>query len=166
MSRPRLPPVVMKEFFLRFMPTWPRRSCSPISTWWIRAIPRSRIWSHHALTMRWTWSVLRSRRDFYQAETGYDVTHFSIDWEAEQVLCPQGRISSSWTPVEDAGKSLIKVKFSQSDCKVCPARDLCTGTTRRSMTLHPKEQMLALFTARQREETAEWKRHLSPSGRH
>jgi hypothetical protein len=51
---------------------------------------------------------------WYQAETGYDLTHFGIDWEAETVTCPQGRISSSWTPVQDAGKLLIKVKFSAS----------------------------------------------------
>ena len=102
---------------------------------------------------------------WYQAQTGYDLTQFSIDWQAEMVTCPQGRISSSWTPVQDAGKSLIKVKFSQSDCKVCPSRTACTGTTRRSMTLHPKEQMQALFAARKREQTEEWKRHLSPSGR-
>ena len=60
---------------------------------------------------------------WYQAETGYDVTHFSIDWEAETVTCPQGRISSSWTVVQDAGKSLIKVKFSASAIvKSVPAR--------------------------------------------
>jgi len=94
---------------------------------------------------------------WYQAETGYDLTHFSIDWEAETVTCPQGRTSSSWTPVQDAGKSLIKVKFSQSDCKVCPARASCTGTTRRTLTLHPREQMQALFAARKREETNEFK---------
>jgi transposase len=94
---------------------------------------------------------------WYQAETGYDLTHFSIDWEAQTVTCPQGRISSSWTPVQDAGKSLIKVKFAQFDCKVCPARDFCTGTTRRSLTLHPKEQMQALFAARKREDTDEFK---------
>ncbi len=94
---------------------------------------------------------------WYQAETGYDLTHFSIDWQAETVTCPQGRISSSWTPVQNAGKSLIKVKFSQSDCKVCPSRACCTGTTRRSLTLHPREQMLALFAARKREETDEFK---------
>lgn len=94
---------------------------------------------------------------WYQAETGYDLTHFSIDWRAETVTCPQGRISSSWTPVEDAGKSLIKVKFSQSDCKVCPSRTSCTGTTRRSLTLHPREQMQALFAARQRESTDAFK---------
>ncbi len=50
---------------------------------------------------------------WYQAETGYDLTHFSIDWQAETVTCPQGRVSSSWTPGQDAGKSLIKVKFSK-----------------------------------------------------
>ncbi len=94
---------------------------------------------------------------WYQAETGYDLTHFSIDWEAETVTCPQGRSSSSWTPVQDAGKSLIKVKFSQSDCKVCPAQASCTGTTRRTLTLHPREQMQALFAARKREETDEFK---------
>jgi transposase len=94
---------------------------------------------------------------WYQAETGYDLTHFSIDWQAETVTCPEGHISSSWTPVQDAGKALIKVKFSQSDCKVCPSRTCCTGTTRRSLTLHPREQMQALFAARQREETDEFK---------
>ena len=107
--------------------------------------------------MGWTWLAPRGSTHWYQAETGYDLTHFSIDWEAETVTCPQGRISSSWTPVQDAGKALIKVKFSQSDCKVCPARVYCTGTTRRSMTLHPREQMQALFAARQRESTDAFK---------
>ncbi|MFL5658468.1 MAG: IS1182 family transposase [Ktedonobacteraceae bacterium] len=95
---------------------------------------------------------------WYQAETGYDLTHFSIDWEAQTVTCPQGHSSSSWTPVQDAkGKSLIKVKFSQMDCKACPSRSSCTGTTRRSMTLHPREQMQALFAARSRESTEDFK---------
>ena len=94
---------------------------------------------------------------WYQAETGYDLTHFSIDWEAETVTCPQGRMSSSWTPVQDAGKSLIKVKFSKCDCQICPSRTSCTGTTRRSLTLHPREQMQTLFAARKREETDEFK---------
>lgn len=94
---------------------------------------------------------------WYQAETGYDLTHFSIDWEAETVTCPQNRISSSWTPVQEAGKSLIKVKFSQYDCKRCPSQTLCTGTTRRTLTLHPKKQMQALFAARSRESTDAFK---------
>lgn len=51
---------------------------------------------------------------WYQAETGHDLTHFCIDWQTETVTCPQGRTSSSWTEVQDAGKLLIKVKFSAS----------------------------------------------------
>jgi len=94
---------------------------------------------------------------WYQAETGYDLTHFSINWDAEAVTCPQGQTSSSWTPVQDADKSLIKVKFSQSDCKKCPSQTLCTGTTRRTLTLHPREQMQALFAARSRESTDAFK---------
>jgi transposase len=94
---------------------------------------------------------------WYQAETGYDLTHFSIDWEAKTVTCPQGCTSSSWTPVQEVNTALITVKFSISDCKVCPSGTLCTGTTRRSMTLHPKEQMQALFAARGRERTDAFK---------
>ena len=95
---------------------------------------------------------------WYQADTGYDLTHFSIDWEAQTVTCPQGRISSSWTPAQDAkGKPVIKVKFSQTDCKACPSRTSCTGTTRRTLTLQPRERMQALFAARQRESTQAFK---------
>jgi hypothetical protein len=47
--------------------------------------------------------------------------------------------------------------FGIRDCQACPARNLCTGTTRRTLTLHPREQMQALFAARQREETTEFK---------
>jgi hypothetical protein len=37
---------------------------------------------------------------WYQAETGYDLTHFCIDWETETVICPP-----SVTPVR-AGRLL------------------------------------------------------------
>jgi transposase len=95
---------------------------------------------------------------WYQAETGYDLTHFSIDWEAQTVTCPQGHSSASWTPAQDAkGKPVIKVKFSQTDCKACPSRASCTGTTRRTLTLQPRERMEALLAARKREDTEAFK---------
>lgn len=90
---------------------------------------------------------------WYQAETGYDLTHFDSHGEAETVTCPQGRMSSSWTPVQQADKLLIKVTFSPYDGKRCPSQTLGTGTTRRTLTLHPNEQMQALFAARSREHT-------------
>ena len=94
---------------------------------------------------------------WYQAETGYDLSHFSIDWQTETVTCPQGRINSSWTPIQREGKSLIQVRFSQTDCKGCSARISCTGTTRRTLTLPSKEQMQALLAARERERTSAFK---------
>jgi Transposase DDE domain len=94
---------------------------------------------------------------WYQAETGYDLSHFSIDWETETVTCPQGQVNSSWTPIQWEGKALIQVRFSQTDCKACPSRASCTGTTRRTLTLHSQEQTQALLAARQRENTDAFK---------
>jgi len=95
---------------------------------------------------------------WWQADTDYDVTHFSIDWQAQTVTCPHGQISSSWTPAQDAkGKPVIKIKFSQSDCKICPGRTSCTGQTRRTLTLQPQDKMQALLAARQRESTEAFK---------
>src|SRR6266699_2851866 len=153
MSRRLRLPEALRGLCPRFMPIWLRRNSFQINISSMRDMSRAPILSRRKLAMGLTRDRPTLKTHWYQAETGYDLTHFSIDWEAETVTCPQGRISSSWTPVQDAGKSLIKVKFSQSDCKVCPARACCTGTTRRSLTLHPKEQMQALFAARKREDT-------------
>src|SRR5262245_39996188 len=52
---------------------------------------------------------------WWQADTDFDLTHFSIDWQAQTVTCPHGRISSSWTPAQDGkGHPVIKIKFSAS----------------------------------------------------
>jgi transposase len=134
-----------------------RENSSQISISSMQAMSRSLILSRVNPTRELSLFGPTLKTHWYQAETGYDLTHFSLDWEAETVTCPQGQTSSSWTPVQDAGKSLIKVKFSQSECSVCPARTSCTGTTRRTLTLHPREQMQALFAARKREETHEFK---------
>jgi transposase len=95
---------------------------------------------------------------WWQADTAYDVTHFCIDWQAQTVTCPHGQISSSWTPAQDGkGHPVIKIKFSQADCKVCPGRTSCTGQTRRTLTLQPQDKMQALLAARKRESTKTFK---------
>lgn len=38
----------------------------------------------------------------------YALRDFSIDWEREQALCPQGQISSSWTPTRTRNQDVIK----------------------------------------------------------
>jgi len=42
---------------------------------------------------------IRSDRSWQQrAGNGYGFQDFQIDWEAQQVTCPQGKTSASWVP--------------------------------------------------------------------
>ena len=94
-------------------------------------------------------------------QKGFDADHFLIDWEKQQATCPEGHTSSSWTPAIDNRKNeVIKIKFSTTDCQVCPSRSLCTQSirhTRRTVTIRPQEQYQALKQRRKQEETKEFK---------
>ena len=64
----------------------------------------------------------------WQAKTpgGYDLSKFQVDWDAQQVTCPQGKHNSSWTYVVNSrGNAYFSVGFSRGDCYNCPARSLC-----------------------------------------
>ena len=105
-----------------------------------------------------------TRRNYqWQAkeQKGFDADHFLIDWEKQQATCPEGHTSSSWTPAIDNRKNeVIKIKFSTTDCQVCPSRSLCTQSiryTRRTVTIRPQEQYQALKQRRKQEETKEFK---------
>ena len=88
---------------------------------------------------------------------GYALTDFSIDWEHEQARCPQGQISSSWTPTWTRNQEIIKIKFGFAICGACPVRSKCTQTKRRSLSVRRRDAHFALETARQRELTEEFK---------
>jgi transposase len=93
-------------------------------------------------------------------QTGYDADHFLVDWEKQQATCPEGHTSSSWTPAIDNRKNeVIKIKFSTTDCQACPARSCCTQSirhTRRTVTIRPNAQYLALKQRREQEKTKEF----------
>src|SRR6266516_5703480 len=112
MSRRLLLPSVTREFSARSTQVWLRRNCSQSNISSMRAMSRAPILSRVNPAIELTRDRPTLKTHWYQAETGYDLTHFSINWDAEAVTCPQGQTSSSWTPVQDAGKTLIKVKFS------------------------------------------------------
>jgi transposase len=95
-----------------------------------------------------------------QANQGFDIAHFEIDWEAKQVTCPEGKTSVLWKPGQDRwGNEVIHAEFARRECQACPSRPLCTRATTegREMTLRPREQHEALQGARRQQETAEWK---------
>jgi transposase len=60
-------------------------------------------------------------------QKGYALTDFFIDWEHEQARCPQGQISSSWTPTRTRNQEVIKIKFGHATC----------GAWEVTRTLHP-----------------------------
>jgi transposase len=94
-------------------------------------------------------------------QTGYDIAHFRIDWEAKQVLCPQGESSVKWVEsIQDrSGNAVIHVAFAPATCRTCPARILCTRSKLqgRTMQLRPQEQHEALQQARTEQTTPEFK---------
>jgi transposase len=81
----------------------------------------------------------------------YDIDQFAIDWDHQQVRCPQGKSSTAWKEsVDNTGSPLIMVYFRRQDCQACSARDLCTRASRRVVGFRPREQYDALQAARQR----------------
>jgi len=92
-----------------------------------------------------------------QARTGgYTQDAFIIDWDRNQATCPQGAISSKWTPLRTRdGKQAISVRFATTTCRDCPARDKCTTATRtgRQLFLRPREIHQTLAAARATEDT-------------
>ena len=93
-----------------------------------------------------------------RAETEFAVRDFQIDWDHQQVTCPAGRTSMSWTPAMDSRRQeVIKIKFSVKDCGACPHHSQCTKTKRRTVTIRSREAFGALHAARAREETEEFR---------
>jgi transposase len=94
-----------------------------------------------------------------RAGQGYSLPHFRIDWDREQVTCPQGRTSVYWRTLRlPDGSPRIQVQFSRSDCGACAARAACAspGTARRVMQFHQREEYEALRAARARAEDPAW----------
>jgi DDE family transposase len=90
---------------------------------------------------------------------GHELRHFSIDWDREQVICPQGKTSVSWRRIRAAdGSPRIHAQFSRGDCGVCSAKAACTPKTsaRRYVHFHLREEYEALNAARARMSDPAW----------
>ena len=91
---------------------------------------------------------------------GYTADMFTIDWEARQVTCPEGQVSSSWTPARSKGTSFTLVRFAKGTCQPCPARARCTTAARsgRQLGLRPRRIHEALTAARAEQAGDAWQR--------
>lgn len=90
---------------------------------------------------------------------GYDLSHFTIDWENKSAICPQQHQSTIWSTSAYQGHDVIHVHFSRDVCAACTARELCTQAKRTGRTL--KLRTKAEHEARQKrletQETAEFR---------
>jgi transposase len=98
----------------------------------------------------------------WQAATpgAYDLGAFTIDWDEQRAICPQGQVSRYWTAGHDAwGNPTVSVQFAAKSCAVCPARQHCTRALRGGRTLRVRQQVEheALQAARREQQTAAWK---------
>jgi hypothetical protein len=95
-----------------------------------------------------------------KAGAGYDRASFTIDFDTEQAICPQGQKSTWWNPVTQRGTDAIVIKFAAATCRGCPVRELCTRSTSpkvgRQLTVPPREIHDAQSTARATQDTPGW----------
>jgi hypothetical protein len=83
---------------------------------------------------------------------------FTIDWDSKQVTCPQGAVSSSWTPARSKGTSIIIARFAKATCQPCPARARCTTAVRSGRQLGFRHRRIheALTAARAEQAGDTW----------
>ncbi len=96
-----------------------------------------------------------------KVEGGHTIDRFEVDWDQRRARCPQGKLSSAWSPqVDHAGAPYVSVMFRKADRGACPARPLCTRAAHqaRHLKLQPRAEHEALGAARERLGTKEGRR--------
>jgi len=86
-----------------------------------------------------------------QVDGAYRLDQFVVDWDHQQVRCPQGKTSVNWAErVRPVNHPFIQVRFSTQDCGACAQRACCTHAKppqARTIKLHPRPQCEALQAA-------------------
>jgi transposase len=85
-----------------------------------------------------------------QIEGAYTLEQFAVDWDQQQVRCPQGHPSVAWWEHGGGqGSRPIIVAFDKQTCGTCPVRPCCTRAkhTGRRLRLPSQDQDEALHAA-------------------
>jgi transposase len=71
-----------------------------------------------------------------QVEGAYGPEQFVVDWDQQQVRCPQGHLSTAWWEHGGGqGSRPIIVQFATQTCAPCPVRAACTRAKHRGRRL-------------------------------
>jgi hypothetical protein len=109
----------------------------------------------------------RQHRD----QQGYARDDFRIDYDRQEVTCPQGQVSKGWhgpCPTSSpAAAPLIVARFTKQQCQPCPARTACTtsGDGKRTVGFPPRELLELQARNRADQQDPAWhKRYAVRSG--
>jgi transposase len=86
-----------------------------------------------------------------QVEGAYGPEQFVVDWDQQQVRCPQGHLSTAWWEHGGGqGSRPIIVQFATQTCAPCPVRAACTRAKQRGrrLGLPPRAEAAAVADAR------------------
>lgn len=92
-------------------------------------------------------------------EHGFDLTRFDIDWDQQQVTCPNGKTSRKWRQsTSRQGLPIIQATFRAADCTLCPDRARCTRSPvlARHLTFRPRTQYQTQQQLRTEQATDAW----------
>ncbi len=90
---------------------------------------------------------------------GYTTDVFAIDWDRQQVTCPQGVTSATWCEHTRGGTVQILARFPKAACRTCPVRGQCTTSAACcELGLRPRPIHEAVTAARAAQDTPAWKR--------
>jgi transposase len=91
---------------------------------------------------------------------GFDKGSFTVDWDRCVVTCPAGKQSISWHPNTYPQNGIVfEARCAKQDCLACPNRARCTKSKLepRTIGLQTREYHEALYTARNRQKTEEFR---------
>ena len=94
-----------------------------------------------------------------RTEGAFTMDQFSIDWDKQEVTCPNGKTNSVWKEAKDAhDNDIIRIKFRHKDCIRCVDRFRCMRSKQggRATILKPKEEYEALKALRVHQVTDDW----------
>ena len=90
-----------------------------------------------------------------KADKGFDLAHFQVDWQRQEVICPQGQRSAYWSVQPER----IEAGFARPTCAGCPSRTDCTHATTNGRVVHllPQAEHEALQARRAEQQTPQFR---------
>jgi len=99
----------------------------------------------------------------HRKSEGFGRDDFHIDFERQEVTCPQGKVSQGWhgpyPTSSPTAAPLIVARFTKSQCQPCPVRTQCTTSrdSARNVGFPPRELRDLQTRVRAEQQTPEWK---------